>query len=124
MSELPPAAPQEQEKKPNAFEQVQEFVRLSDVEREICATCSPENKEPLIEWYIREQDRARQSPDSRDGISLDIRTGVMQYIIAKDMEQRQEAFDRLAEAKDAAMGDGHDDLVIMADAVLDMLDSI
>jgi len=115
---------EQNERPPSPFEQVMEFARLSAREREICAACTPENKSSLIEWYVSQQELARQSPDSRAGIVLDIKAGVMQYLIAKDMEQRQEAFDRLQQAREAAMGDGQDDLSVMADAAMDMLDAI
>jgi hypothetical protein len=48
----------------------------------------------------------------------------MQYIIAKDMEQRSEAFERLTEAANAARTEGMDQLAATAEQAMDMLDAL
>lgn len=115
-------SPDSLEQIPNGIERAEKLVELSEREQEICASCTPENKEALIEWYIQEQEAAQQMPTAREMIELDIKAGVMQFKIAKDMEQRQEAFDRLTEAAQAARQDGMEDIADKADAAMDALD--
>ncbi len=116
--------PASQEQKPNSWESVEKHISLTAEEKEICATCTHENREALIAWYIREQEEASKDPTGRKSILLDIRAGCMQYIIAKDMEQRGEAYERLLDAKDRALGEGMPDLGDMVTRAMDMFEAV
>lgn len=111
------------EKAPNPWEAVQEFLELSPRERELCSTCTPENKGPLIEWYVEEQARAEKDPTGRDAILFDIKASAMQYMIAKDMEQRGEAIKQLNEAADRAFGSRMPELIPRVDKTMDLLEA-
>lgn len=114
--------PSTPEAQPNPFEKVKEYIGLTPEEDTLCKECTPDNKTALIAWYVREQDVARETPDNRAGIELDIKAGVMQYLIAKNREQRDEALERLWEAQNAALQEeGMSDLAAKAEKVSEML---
>lgn len=122
--ERPPVPLAKEERDPQQWEAVESYLGLTAEEKEMMATCTHEHKEHVIAWRVREEERAAQDPTGREGILLEFKAGGIQFMIAKDMSQRQEAFEQLSAAKYRAEQENQPDLVDMANQLMDMLDAI